>query len=130
MLAASTPLPASSNEMDANAKFEVPPRSVCRVNGSAQGNPESQARPISKRQAECSCLCDKIPRSSGLLNGKGNRLVNGSMSGVPGIIRAKAPLKEFPMHLGQIDSASRGCIHDLRRQYLGARLAVNDGHQS
>src|SRR5580704_4623100 len=122
-------LPTTSNDMDANAEPEVLPRPVRRVNGCTQGNSESQACSVSERQAERTGLDDEVSSGPGLLSGEGDRLVNGCVGGGPSVVWAKAPVNEFPVHFGKIDRAGRSPAHDLRRQHLRTRLAVEHGHQ-
>src|SRR5260370_26201208 len=100
VLAAGYRLPAnilatSSNDMDANAEPEVLPRPVRRVNGCTQGNSESQACSVSERQAERTRLDDEVSGGPGLLRGEGDRLVNGCIGGVPGVVCAKTPVNEL-----------------------------------
>ena len=115
---------SSSNNVDPHADAEVPPRSICCVNGGVKGNSESQASPVPEGQTERAGAGDEISGGLGLLGCEGDRLVNHAIGRTPSIVRTKAPLNEFPVHFSQINRAGRGVAHDLRRQLLYASLAI------
>ena len=120
---------SSSNNVDPHADAEVPPRSICCVNGGVKGNSESQASPVPEGQTERAGVGDEISGCLGMVRGEGDRLVNRSIGRSPSIFDGETSLKELPMHFSEIHGTGGGIAQDLRRQLVCTSLAIDHRHE-